>query len=268
MRRSWIGILAAAAVAAWALLGGVARADVRLPALFTDGMVLQQGMPVPVWGWADDGERVTVRFHGQEVSAVAHGGKWQVRLAPMRAGGPWPLTVVGKNTIELPHAFVGEVWIASGQSNMQWNLLNSYEGEKEVAASANPMLRLFTVPNVKASAPLDDVKSQWVESGPETTPSFSAVAYYFGRDLQRALKVPVGIIHTSWGGSPAEVWMSRRVLERDPEYRELCSAASRSVAQWLERYTQAQLNREALQAQNAAQIAEARRKGQELVAAA
>jgi sialate O-acetylesterase len=194
-------------------------ADVKLPALFSDNMVLQQNVRLPVWGWADEGEQVTVSFRNIKATAIAKAGKWQVTIGSFKAGGPDQLAVSGKNTITLTNVMVGDVWVCSGQSNMEWPLSSSFEPQGDIAASANPMLRLFTVPKLKSDEPVADVKASWAESKPETTPKFSAVAYYFGRSLQAARKVPVGLIHTSWGGSPAEVWMRQQVLEANPEYK-------------------------------------------------
>ena len=208
-------------VLVWATLA--ARAEVKLPGLFTDNMVLQEGMRVPVWGWADDGEEVTVSFRGKKVSATAKDGKWMLKLPGNKAGGPDTLTVEGKNKIERKNVLVGEVWICSGQSNMEWPLNRAFESEKEIAISTNPNLRLFAVPKLKANEPVTDVKAdsaiQWEECNPATVQGFSAVAYYFGRDLQKARGVPVGLIHTSWGGSPAEVWIREAVLAANPEYQ-------------------------------------------------
>jgi len=195
------------------------RGDARLPALFADNMVLQQGVRVPIWGWADEGEEVTVTFRGQTAKVKAHEGKWMVKLSRLKAGGPDDLIVQGKNKIELKNVLVGEVWICSGQSNMEWPLDKAFEATSDVESSANSMLRLCFVPKTKANLPMDDVKAQWKECNPKTVPSFSAVAYYFGRDLQKALKVPVGLVETCWGGSPAEVWMSERVLSSNPDYK-------------------------------------------------
>ncbi len=203
------------------------RADVKLPVIFSDHMVLQQGISVPVWGWADEGELVVVQYRDQVVQTRAKNGKWQVKLAMMKANAtPANLLVIGNNRVELKNVVVGEVWIASGQSNMQWALRQSANWQAAAAASANPNLRLFYVPRVKAPAPVADIQGQynnakpvWTVASPETTPDFSAVAYFFGRDLQAARGVPVGIIHTSWGGSPAEVWMSERVLAGNPGYK-------------------------------------------------
>jgi sialate O-acetylesterase len=196
-----------------------ARAEVRLPALFSDNMVLQQGTKVPVWGWADDGEQVTVRFRGQTVRTTAEGGKWMVTLKSLKAGGPDKFVFEGKNKIEIKNVLVGEVWVCSGQSNMELPIERSFESTNDIAASANSMLRLFKVPHVKPSEPQTDVKAAWRECGPDTLRGFSAVAYYFGRDLQKARNVPVALIETCWGGSPAEVWMSRDALAANPTYK-------------------------------------------------
>lgn len=195
------------------------RGDVRLAGLFSDNMVLQQRVPVSVWGWADAGEQVKVTFRGKTISTIPVNGKWMVKLPRQKAGGPFTLVVEGKNRIALNNVLVGEVWVCSGQSNMEWPMSRSFEPDKDIAGSANSQVRLFTVPKLKANEPVNDVKARWMECNPETVKGFSAVGYYFGRDLQRALGVPVGLIHTSWGGSPAEVWMSRDVLESNPRYR-------------------------------------------------
>jgi sialate O-acetylesterase len=207
----------------WSLIGlgaaWTARADVRLHGLFTDHMVLQRDASVPIWGWADEGEAITVEFRGHTVKTVAKDGKWMVHLKRLKAGGPDELKVTGQNSLTLPDVLVGEVWIASGQSNMEWPMRASFEPDTEIAKTGNPMVRLYTVPKLKANSPTNNVPAAWQPCTPETTPGFSAVAYYFARDLQKALQVPVGIIHTSWGGSPAEVWMSDKVLTADPEYK-------------------------------------------------
>jgi sialate O-acetylesterase len=182
-------------------------------------MVLQSNARIPVWGWADEGEEVTVEFRDQKVKAVAKNGKWMAQLRNLKPVGPNVLKVSGKNTITLHDVLVGEVWIASGQSNMEWPLRASYEPASEIAKTENPMVRLYTVPKLKATQPTNNVDASWLECKPSTISNFSAVAYYFGRDLQKALGVPVGIIHTSWGGSPAEVWMSEDVLAANPEYK-------------------------------------------------
>jgi sialate O-acetylesterase len=208
------------------------RGDVKPHGLFTENMVLQHGMKVPVWGTADDGEKVTVRFQGQEVSAIAEGGKWMVRLDDLKAGGPFELTIAGKNEIKLKNVLVGEVWIASGQSNMEWPVSFSHNAQKAIEQSANPKIRLYTVPKHPSARPLHDVQANWVECGPATVPNFSAVAYFFGRDLQKARNVPVGLIHTSWGGTLAEAWTSRKTLEAYPELKGIADAEARLVADY------------------------------------
>jgi sialate O-acetylesterase len=201
----------------------LSQAAVRLPSIFSDNMVLQQGMNVPVWGWADEGEQVTVTCQGQRVSTTARNGRWQVTLKPLKvanADAPVTLTVDGHNRIRFENVLVGEVWIASGQSNMEWPLSKAFEPQQDIARSTNPNLRLFTVDKTKSDEPLADLRIQrtWLPSVPLNAPWFSAVGFYFGRALQQSKQVPVGIIHTSWGGSPAEVWMSRKALEANPAY--------------------------------------------------
>jgi len=194
-------------------------ADVKLPAVFSDHMVLQREKPIAVWGWAEDGEKVTVQLGKDEVSTEAKNGKWKVLLSPLKAGGPHKLKVQGKNQVEFNDVLVGEVWLASGQSNMEWPLKLSFEPQEAIAKSANDKIRLLTVPKLKANEPAQDIKAQWVECSPTTVSNFSAVAYFFGRDLQKALGVPVGLVHTSWGGSPAEGWMREEVMAENQLYK-------------------------------------------------
>jgi sialate O-acetylesterase len=195
-------------------------ADVKLPAILSDGMVLQQGINVPLWGWADEGESITIEFQGQKFVTTAKDGKWMVRLKPLKAGGPYTLTVSGKNKIEFKNVLVGEVWICGGQSNMQWRLNQSDNSEAEIAGAKYPMIRLFSVPRAEVDAPLNDVKAGWKECSPESAATFSAVGYYFGRDLHKARNVPIGLINNAVGGSPAESWMSALVLNADAEYKQ------------------------------------------------
>ena len=213
MRRSW---LAAVVFIAWAQAGFAA---VRLPAVFSDHMVLQQQMPLTVWGWAEPGERVEVEFRNQRVPVTAdRDGRWSAWLAPETAGGPFELTVRGASTTQrFSDVLVGEVWIASGQSNMQWTVARAKDAAKEMADAKHPQIRLFSVQRVTASKPLEDVSpAAWMVTTPETIREFSAVGYFFARELQATRNVPVGIIHSSWGGTPAEAWTSQRTLEQDP----------------------------------------------------
>lgn len=204
------------------------RADVKPHPLFTDGAVLQQGVQVPVWGTCDPGEAVTVRISSADAKSVAKAesadGHWHATLPALKAGGPYTLTVEGKNTVTVKDVLVGEVWVASGQSNMEMHL-SGCEGAKEtIAASTNPMIRLFTVPKKVSDTPVKQLNAKWEPCDPKTVGRFSGVAYYFARDLQKALDVPVGIIHTSWGGTLAEAWTSRAALEANPELKGLIPA--------------------------------------------
>ena len=197
-----------------------ARADVRVPSLVGDHMVLQQGRKDRVWGTAEPGERVTVTFHGSTARATADaGGRWQFFVGPFKAGGPFELTVAGKNTLAFRDVLVGEVWVCSGQSNMEWILQNAQGGPQDAAQADYPEIHLFTVAKKTSGEPLEDVQGHWVVTTPKEAAAFSAVGFYFGRELYRRLKVPVGLIHSSWGGTPAEAWTSREALAADTTLR-------------------------------------------------
>lgn len=185
--------------------------------LFSNNAVLQQGISLPIWGTADNGERVTVKFDGQTVSTTAKNGEWMVRLKPLRSGGPFTMTIKGENTVEITNVLVGEVWICSGQSNMQWPVSQTVSAQETIAASSDPMLRLFTVPHTTQDAPARNVVGSWNECGPATVSEFSAVGYFFGRDLRKALNFPIGLINSSWGGTRVEAWTSKRALDPDPD---------------------------------------------------
>ena len=203
-------------------LSSNAFGDIRLPRIFSSNMVLQQGMEIPVWGWADAGERITVSFNGATVrTRTAKNGRWLAELPLQKAGGPYTMVVKGKNSIQLNNIMVGEVWICSGQSNMEWRLDNSNNADKEVASASYPNIRLFTVPQAVAQFPQEDLSGgEWVECSPETAAGFSAVGYFFGRDLHQELDVAIGLIHTSWGGTVAETWISPNTITEDPDFKE------------------------------------------------
>ena len=194
------------------------RAEVKLPAIIGDNMVIQQGIKARIWGWAELGEPISVTMAGQSAKATADDrGQWEVRFGPFQPGGPYDLVIAGKNKIILKNVLVGEVWIGSGQSNMEWQLQNSANGAAEVANANYPQIRLFTVTRATSLKPLNDVVGKWLVCTPEVVGTFSAIAYFFGRELHQNLKVPVGLIHSSWGGTPAEAWTSRETLASDPE---------------------------------------------------
>jgi sialate O-acetylesterase len=172
-------------------------------------MVLQRDRPLPIWGWAEPGEEVTVTLDGQKVSTKADDNRrWLVTLKPVKADGkPHTMTIEGKNKIVLEDLLIGEVWLGSGQSNMEWSINQSKGTKEHTAAADRPTIRLFQVPKVQADTPADDVKSQWEVCSPKTIGRFSAVLYHFGTRLQKDLDVPIGLINSSWGGSPIEPWL-------------------------------------------------------------
>ena len=248
----------------------LAAADVKPHVLFTDGAVLQRGMPVPVWGTADDGEKVTVKFQGQEVATTAKDGKWMVKLAELKAGGPFTLSIEGNNKVEVADVLVGEVWVCSGQSNMEWTLNKAAEAEAAVPKADDPMLRLYTVPKAVSDEPLATIRRAestgqraWLSSDPDSAAKFSAVGYFFGRDLRKALGVPVGLIHTSWGGTNAESWTSRRTLEADPSLKTLVEDYEKALA----RYPEAMEKFRADRAEHPRKVAEAKAEGKPAPAA-
>jgi sialate O-acetylesterase len=189
--------------------------------LFTDHMVLQRGVPAPVWGWTRPGSVVTVSVAGKSASATADAsGRWLARVGPLGAGGPHTLTIDGPFHAEIHDVLVGDVWLCSGQSNMGFQVWSANDAKNEIARSADPELRLFTVPNNASTTPELLVHGNWQLSGPESVRWFSAVGYFFGRELRSKLHVPIGLIHSSWGGTIAEAWTSEEALAALPEFQE------------------------------------------------
>jgi len=221
----------------------ILRAEVRPNTLFTDNAVFQQGVCVPVWGTAGDGEKVTVEFVGQKVSTTSTNGYWKLHLSPMSVmTNPAIMTISGaSNSISLTNVLVGEVWICSGQSNMERQLgprhgqqpLVNWEAE---AASANrPLLRHFLVKQTTSTTPLTEVVGDWQVCTPQTVTNFTAVGYYFGRELQKDLGVPVGLVHISWGGTPAEAWTPREALESNSLLLPILQRYSNDIATYADR---------------------------------
>ena len=200
-----------------------ARAELRLPHVLSDHAVLQRERPIHVWGWATPGSHIKVGFHLQTVLADADVlGHWSLWLAPEPAGGPYNLTLTGDGEKTISDLLVGDVYLASGQSNMEIPL-NGFPGnavikdaEKEIAAADNPKLRLLFIPHASSDHPLDDTPATWTACTPETAAKFSAVAYFFGREIASREDVPVGLIDSSWGGTPADSWVSMNTLGADP----------------------------------------------------
>ena len=186
-------------------------AEVKLPNVIGNDMVLQRDLPVPIWGWADKGEEVTVTFAGQSKTAKpGKNGKWMVKLSALKANSkPATLTIKGSNDINLENILVGEVWICSGQSNMEWSIRSSMNAKEEIAASDHPGIRLFNVPGHKTHPKPQQrlaIPTEWKVCKPDTSANFSAVGYYFGRRLHKELGVPVGLVGSNWGGTRIEPW--------------------------------------------------------------
>jgi len=212
----------------WIALFVPASADVRLPAVIGDHMVIQQGQPVAVWGWAGPGEKVTVALAGtsKEVRA-SDAGKWRAVFDPLKTGpAPLELTVRGENgpDIVVRDILVGEVWLCSGQSNMEWPLSATLAPTPEILRADHPGIRLFLVPKRPADRPQEDVDAKWAPCGPDSVASFSAVAYYFGLDLHQKLGVPIGLIESAWGGTNIEPWTPPAGFAAVPEVQSILTA--------------------------------------------
>jgi sialate O-acetylesterase len=213
----------------------VARAEVTLAPLFVDGLVLQRDKPIPLWGEADPGEKIALSFHGQRRESTAGPDRrWIAIFDPLPATAePATLTVEGRNSLAVRDVVVGEVWLCSGQSNMEWPVARAQDAAREMAAANFPLLRHLTVERTVAAAPSARVgTSGWRAATPQSVGAFSAVAYFFARDLHRKLGVPVGIVHASWGGTPIETWMSPAALARDPAFRVVGERWDRTLAEF------------------------------------
>ncbi len=207
-------------------------AEVKPNPLFADGAVLQRGQPVPVWGTARDGEKVTVEIDKQKVSTTAADGKWSLTLKPLKEGGPLTMNITGDNSVTLTNLLVGEVWVCSGQSNMQFALAKAHNAKEEGPKANYPKIRMFKVKNSSATKPLAETLGRWVECSPQIVNRFSAVGYFFARDIHQKLGVPVGIIQTTWGGTPAQAWTSLEGFGTDPELKEYVDSATKRLASY------------------------------------
>ncbi len=202
------------------LVPSIATAELKLANIFSDHMVVQQKMPIKVWGWTKPGQAVTVTLADKSATATAaDDGRFDASLPAVDAGGPYTLEVKADETRTINDVLVGEVWICSGQSNMQWNVASSTDPDLERLAAKHPKIRMINFPQVGTQEPVlthDDRK--WMECTPETVSSFSAVGYFFGRQLHDTIDVPIGMINNAWGGSACEAWINRDVLNADPQY--------------------------------------------------
>jgi sialate O-acetylesterase len=215
----------------WMFTGNIAWGDIHLPTLLSSGMVLQRDSRVALWGWADPGEKIRIKFHDKlAIVSATRDGRWSTSLGPFAAGGPYKMDIAGKNRIALHDVLIGDLWLASGQSNMEFPLKavggedptpGVIDAEHEAAGAHFPEIRLFKVRRQFALTPQNDVKADtWTAVTPETVGSFSAVAYLFGRELHQRYHVPIGLIESSWGGTVAEAWVSENGLKNFPEFRD------------------------------------------------
>jgi sialate O-acetylesterase len=222
------------------LLSTTVLADVKLPHIISSGMVLQREMPIPIWGWAEPDEQVSVTFAGKTlVTKAVENGTWKLNLCPLEAGGPYEMTIKAKSKIVLTDILVGEVWFCSGQSNMEMGIGVIKDAEKEIAAANYPKIRLFDVPKKPSAQPLSDVDAVWRTCSPENIKKggwdgFSAVAYFFGREIHNKLNVPVGLIDASWGGSYIEPWTTPEAFETEPELAPIVEKIKRLNAEYRE----------------------------------
>ncbi len=207
---------------------------VSVPAIFGNHMVLQQNAEVTVWGSGKSGEEVTVTgsWDNKPVKTKASNlAKWQLKLNTTAAGGPYTVTIKGYNTLVLEDVLLGEVWLCSGQSNMEWPVGGGIEkGEQEIPKANYPEIRFFSVGHQTADGPQHDLQGEWVVSTPETVKDFSAVGYFFGKEVHQALNVPMGLINSSWGGTPGEVWVNPKTIAQDPVLK--AAAATQQEVQW------------------------------------
>jgi sialate O-acetylesterase len=231
-----------------------ARANVRLPHIISDNMVLQRDKELPVWGWADAGEKVTVDFAGNSITATTNEDScWNVKLPPQKAGGPFSMTIKGNNSLQVKNVLVGDVWLCSGQSNMELQMVNTNNAAKDIAESNYPMIRIISIPRKTAGLARMDVNAEWKLCQPETVYNFSAVAYFFGRKIHKELNVPIGLINSSWGGSRIEPWtppagflLTEKTKDIDSfiekvnaDYRSQVEKSLGNIEEWLKKTKQA-----------------------------
>ena len=214
-------------------LAPLCRADVTLPAIFSENMVVQREEDINVWGKADPSESVTVRL-GPDTQQTSAGedGTWSVKLDGLRAGGPYDLTVSGKNSITVRNVAIGEVWLCSGESNMEFKVMAARNGREEIAEAHLPMVRVFTVKHNAAEKPAADCEGTWTVCNPATVKDFSAVAYFFAHELNPAMRMPMGLIQSAWGPSPVEAWMPHATLDKDPVLRAAVDRYAKAIVEY------------------------------------
>jgi sialate O-acetylesterase len=204
------------------LITAVAKANVRLPKMFGNNMVLQREKPIPIWGWADPNEKITVQFNKQtKITTAGKDGGWKLNLDEEKAGGPFELVISGKNKLSISNILVGDVWVCSGQSNMEWPLRTTTDADNEIRSANFPMIRHAFVPKAVSGKPLNDLKESalWQDATKGSVENFTAVGYYFAKGLYKELNIPIGLIHTSWGGTDVETWISHQGFEESAEFK-------------------------------------------------
>jgi sialate O-acetylesterase len=206
-----------------------ALGNVRLPKFFGDNMVLQRDQKITIWGWADSNEKITLQFNKQTKSGVADkNGTWAITLNEEKAGGPFQLSITGNNKMSIKNILVGDVWVCSGQSNMEWPLHDTDYATEELKTADYPMIRHFKVQRSVAGTPQMDVKDgEWKVCNTITAGAFTAVGYYFAKQLVKDLNIPIGLINTSWGGTNAETWTSREAFENSDEFKDMINTLPR-----------------------------------------
>lgn len=227
------------------------QANIRLPQLFTSHMVLQRDRPIPLWGWADTKETITITFKGQTQTVVAgKDGTWRITLKPEPTGGPFDLSFKGKNQIVLQDILLGDVWICSGQSNMEWEVEETENAPQEIAHAQFPQIRHFKINKTLAIVPQSDIPSGgWNICSPETVAKFTAVGYFFARELNQQLLIPIGLINTSWGGTMVETWISKEAFAQNPDFKDMIADLPVIDLDSLSKVKKAALNKHVLRLQ-------------------
>ena len=218
------------------LLGKTIFATLWAPSIISDNMVLQQSSESTIWGWTtkpNETIKVTGSWNNDTITTLAFQGSWSLQLPTPEAGGPYQISILGHENIILKNIMIGEVWICSGQSNMEWTPTHGLDNAKEEIQNAKyPKIRFFFIPKHKSDTPQDDTPGYWEECTPESMKNFSSVGYFFGRDLHKKLDVPIGLIYSNWGGTAVEVWIKKQLIEQDPELNKAAKLVQEKVYAW------------------------------------
>jgi sialate O-acetylesterase len=203
------------------------HAEIKLPSLVGSNMVLQRDMSISIWGFGTPDEQVTINFNGKKVSTkVSANGKWTAILPKMKAGGPYTMTLNGTNKLVLENILIGDVWLCSGQSNMEFALKSGLNAEEEISIANYPAIRLYTVAKKVGLKPEEDTQGSWMACTPETARNFSAIGYFFGRKIHKDINIPIGLIHSSWGGTVVETWISKEALNNEPTFGKVAATVA------------------------------------------